>query len=124
MEENRLAARMSLHHRSSPLTSENWLVHEGSARAVFDSHDPDVGVDANLLGEIIGGTSIVGGFPDGPRPDALLPTPRRAQNRASAVEPVDLHEDGSSFFRAAPHEIGRGTRNFAAADQGLNVDRA
>src|SRR5258705_5339420 len=103
---------------------EDRLVDQNPAFAVFDFHDPDIRIDANLLGEIFGGARLVGSFPDWPRPDALLAAPRRAQHGAGAVEPVDLDERGDSFFGSTAHKISLCAGDFAAANQGLDIDRA
>src|SRR5882762_4214632 len=48
------------------------FVDEDAALAILDLDDPDVGIEADLLGEVIGASLLVGGVAERPCPDELF----------------------------------------------------
>src|SRR6185503_17797705 len=75
---------------SSELGLDDGFVDEAALLAVLDFDDPDVGIEADLPGEVVGAAGFVGRFAQGPRPDALLAAPRRAQHGEAAIQGIEL----------------------------------
>src|SRR5262249_46047874 len=86
--------------------------------------DPDVRIDADLLGKIFRNAWLRGGIAQGPCPDALIAPSCGTHDGQSAVEAIELKKNCAGFLRAPPHQISGGSRGFAAPDQCLNVKAA
>src|SRR5258706_4506537 len=91
------------------------FVDEGAALAILDFDDPDVGIKAHLLGEIISASLLVGGIAERPHPDALFTAAGGAEHCQGAIQAIKLEKKRARLPGSAPHQIvGRACRLHAA----------
>src|SRR5258705_3898770 len=100
------------------------FVDEGAALAILDLDDPDVGIKAHLLVEIISASLLVGGIAQRPHPNALFTAAGGAEHRQGAIQAIELEKNRARLLGSATHQIGGRACRFAAADQGLDKNPA
>lgn len=101
----------------------NGFGDETAALPVFDFHNPDVGVDAQLFCEIFRRVLFVAGLAQRREPNRFLSPARLTEHHAGSIQPVNFEKNRPRFFGAMPHKIGGSSRGLATANQRLNVNR-
>jgi hypothetical protein len=109
----------------------SYNIEEISARAVFDFHNPGIGVEFYLPREIGFDIRIGCGLSSQARRERARRSLRgvkcalrcRAEQIGSSIEPADAHENGAGFFRPAPPHDGSQSLDLAASQIGGNPKR-
>src|SRR5688572_6200575 len=103
--------------------SDDGIIHKGTALAVLDFHDPEVGIEADLLGAPGIGARFLAPAAQRLRPCQVpLGVAGLIEHQHLAVELGDFQDDGASLFHAAAHHKGRGARHLNPADQRAHED--